>query len=183
MKYLPGWNTNQQVPCISIVDYATSLHVMAPIFHRETAEVTKGVLRDSWVSWAGVPHNLELDPSSSNLSEMLGEYCENMGINVQHIAADSHWQLGKVERHGHWFAKIFERVCDECQPTSAEEFVDCVMQTQVAKTLSLAKVVQAHINWCLVGILGSHKTCFRKTLMSQPRMQFLPMQDTKDHRQ
>ena len=32
VKYLPGWNTNQQVPCISIVDYATSLHVMAPIF-------------------------------------------------------------------------------------------------------------------------------------------------------
>ena len=123
----------QQVPCISIVDYATSLHVMAPIFHRETAEVTKGVLCDSWISWAGVPQNLELDPSSSNLSEMLGDYCESMGINVQHIAADSHWQLGKVERHGHWFAKIFERVCDECQPTSAEEFVDCVMQTQVAK--------------------------------------------------
>eukprot|EP00435_Cladocopium_sp_Y103_P059600 s1213_g21.t1 len=74
VKYLPGWKDNQQVPCISIVDYATSLHVMAPIFHRETAEVTKGVLRDSWITWAGVPQVLELDPSSSNLSDMLGEY-------------------------------------------------------------------------------------------------------------
>eukprot|EP00435_Cladocopium_sp_Y103_P036191 s2735_g9.t1 len=79
VKYLPGWRENQQVPCISIIDYATSLHVMAPIFHRETAELTKGVLRDSWISWAGVPQTLELDPSSSNLSDMFGEYCESMG--------------------------------------------------------------------------------------------------------
>ena len=36
-------------------------------------------------------------------------------------------------RHGQWFARIFEKVIDECRPTSAEEFVDCVLQTQVAK--------------------------------------------------
>eukprot|EP00435_Cladocopium_sp_Y103_P019462 s1915_g4.t1 len=133
VKYIQGWKENQLVPCISIIDYATSLHVMAPIFKRETAELTKGVLRDSWIAWAGVPKVLEMDPSSSNLSDMLGDFCESMGINVQHIAADSHWQLGKVERHGHWFAKIFERVCDECRPSTPEEFVDCVIQTQTAK--------------------------------------------------
>eukprot|EP00435_Cladocopium_sp_Y103_P057771 s2526_g20.t1 len=139
VKYLPGWRPNQMVPCISIIDYATSLHIMAPIFQRENAELTKGVLRDSWIAWAGVPKMLEMDPSSSNLSEMLGDYCDSMGIDTSHIAADSHWQLGKVERHGHWFAKIFERVCDECQPTSGEEFVDCVMQTQIAKNALISE--------------------------------------------
>ena len=67
------------------------------------------------------------------LSELLEEYCDSMGIDTSHIAAGSHWQLGKVERHGHWFAKIFDRVCDECQPTSEGESVDCVLQTQIAK--------------------------------------------------
>eukprot|EP00435_Cladocopium_sp_Y103_P057558 s34_g19.t2 len=139
VKYLKGWKTNQMVPCISIIDYATSLHIMAPIFQRENAEITKGVLRDSWIAWAGVPKMLEMDPSSSNLSDLLGDYCESMGIDTSHIAADSHWQLGKVERHGHWFAKIFERVCDECQPTTSHEFVDCVLQTQTAKNALISE--------------------------------------------
>lgn len=133
IKYLPGWQSNQRVPCVNIVDYATSLQIMAPIFRRETAELLKGVLRDSWITWAGPPKVLELDAARANLSELLSEFCESIGVDVQHIAADAHWQLGKVERHGHWFSQIFERVIDECRPQSAEEFVDCVMQTQCAK--------------------------------------------------
>ena len=133
VKYLPGWKVNQQAPCVSLVDYATSLHIMAPIFQRETAEILKGVLRDSWISWAGTPQMLEMDPSKPNLSEALGQYCENMGIHVMHTAAESHWQLGKVERHGHWFQKIFQKVSEECPPTSPEEFVENVIQTQIAK--------------------------------------------------
>eukprot|EP00435_Cladocopium_sp_Y103_P053201 s487_g17.t1 len=53
--------------------------------------------------------------------------------------ADAHWQLGKVERHGQWFAQIFERVIDECRPQSAEEFVDCVMQTLCAKNALISE--------------------------------------------
>eukprot|EP00435_Cladocopium_sp_Y103_P030061 s1739_g7.t1 len=139
IKYLPGWKVNQRVPCINIVDYSTSLQIMAPIFDRESAEVTKGVFRDSWLAWAGPPKVLELDSSSSNLSDALGEFCEAHGIDMQHIAADAHWQLGKVERHGHWFSQIFERVADECRPTTAEEFVDCVLQTQTAKNALISE--------------------------------------------
>ena len=133
VKYLPGWKSNQKVPCINIIDYATSLQVMRPIFQRETAEITKGVLRDSWIHWAGIPEHLELDPSKPNLSTMLAEYCESRGIVMHHIAADAHWQLGKVERHGQWFQSIFKKVCDEHPPMSAEDFVDRVSQTQQAK--------------------------------------------------
>ena len=133
VKYLSGWKPNQRVPCVSIVDYATSLQVVAPIFESETAEILKGVLRDSWISWAGVPQHLEMDPSKPNLSAALAEYCENSGIQVHHISADAHWQLGKVERHGQWFARIFDRVCDENPPTTGDEFVDRVIHTQQAK--------------------------------------------------
>ena len=133
VKYLPGWRPNQRVPCVSIIDYGSSLHVMTPIFQRETAELLKGVLRDSWLLWAGAPEVLELDPSRPNLSDALGEYCEGHGINLMHTAADSHWQLGKVERHGQWFEKILSKVHEENPPTSPEEFVENVMQTQIAK--------------------------------------------------
>ena len=84
VKYLNGWKTNQRVPCVSIVDYATSLQIVAPIFECETAEILKGVLRDSWISWAGIPMHLEMDSSKPNLSNALAEFCENSGIQVHH---------------------------------------------------------------------------------------------------
>ena len=133
VKYLQGWKTNQRVPCVSIVDYATSFQIVAPIFESENAEILKGVLRDSWMSWAGVPQHLEMDPSKPNLSAALAEFCENAGIQVHHTAAEAHWQLGKVERHGQWFSRIFDRVCNEDPPTSGDEFVDRVVHTQQAK--------------------------------------------------
>eukprot|EP00434_Breviolum_minutum_P004560 symbB.v1.2.004023.t1/scaffold227.1/size261201/9 len=133
VKYLPGWKTNQRVPCVNIVDHGTSMQVMAPIFTRETGELLKGVFRDSWLTWAGPPVHLITDPSKPNLSQELQQFCENHGINMSHIAADAHWQLGKTERHGHWFEQILERIMDEVRPQSAEEFVDCVTQAQVAK--------------------------------------------------
>jgi len=106
---------------------------MAPIFQKENAELLKGVLRDSWISWAGPPKVLEMDPSRPNLSDALGEFCQSLGIDVAFTAAESHWQLGKVERHGHWFEKILLRVHDEHPPECAEHFVDNIIQTQVAK--------------------------------------------------
>ena len=133
VKYLPGWKANQRVPCVNIVDHGTSMQVMAPIFTRETGELLKGVFRDSWLTWAGPPVHLITDPSKPNLSQELQQFCENNGIHMSHIAADAHWQLGKTERHGQWFEQIFERITDEVRPTTAEEFVDCVIQAQVAK--------------------------------------------------
>ena len=80
IKYLPGWRVNQRVPCISIVDYASSLHVVAPIFQRETAELVKTVLRVAWISWADTPKVLERDPARTNLSDELGQFCQTLGI-------------------------------------------------------------------------------------------------------
>lgn len=138
VKYLKGWKVNQRIPCVSIVDYGTSFQIMAPIFERENAELLKGVLRDSWIAWAGPPQNLTTDPAKPNISDALAEFLEGNGIKHHKIAADAHWQLGKVERHGQWFEKIFDRVCDECQPSDAEAFVDCVLQTQCAKNSLIA---------------------------------------------
>lgn len=75
---------------------------------------------------------IELDPSKPNLSDGLGDFLESMGIDVIHTA-DSHWQLGKVEQHGQWFERILSKIHDQEAPTTAEQFVDTVMQAQIAK--------------------------------------------------
>ena len=87
----------------------------------------------------GTPKILEMDSSSTNLSEALGDFCEAQGIDLQHIAAGAHRQLGKVERHAHWFSQIFERVANECRPSSSEEFVTCALQRQIAKNAFISE--------------------------------------------
>ena len=139
IKHLPSWQTGQKVPCVNIVDYASSLQIMVPLFKRETGELIRSVVRHRWVAWAGPPKVLVLDPARPNLGEVLGEFCNNQGITVEQTATGSHWQLGKVERHGGWFQNILQRVLDDVRPTSEEEYMTCIVQTQSAKNSLLTE--------------------------------------------
>jgi hypothetical protein len=133
VKYLPSWKPGKTIQCVNIVDYASSLQIVVPIFQHETSDIIKGVLRDNWISWAGVPEFLITDPHKPNVGEVVASYCQDLGIKQLSTAAEAHFQLGKVERHGQWFQHIFERVCDQVRPSNDEEWIDCVIQTQTAK--------------------------------------------------
>ena len=73
------------------------------------------------------------------MSDLFNDFCQAQDITVLQIAAESHWQLGKVERHGGWFRSILKRVLDEVQPTSEEECRTCIAQTQLAKNALLTQ--------------------------------------------
>ena len=139
VKYLPGWQARQKIPCVNIVDYATSLQVMVPLTKMETGDTIRAALRDRWVSWAGPPQVLNLDPSQPNLSEALGSYCNNVGIDMRHTAAEAHYQLGKVERHGQWLGRIMQRVLDEIRPDTEQEWLDCLSHAQSSKNTLLTE--------------------------------------------
>ena len=133
VKYLPGWQPQQKIPCVNCVDMATSLQVMTPITKRETGELLVDAFRDRWIAWAGPPQRLVLDPSQPNLSATFGEFCNNHGVDVQQTAAEAPWQLGKTERHGQWFQRILARVLDDMKPENEREWLSCVFQAQSAK--------------------------------------------------
>ena len=177
VKYLPGWKVNQRIPCVSLVDYGTSMHIMAPIFQKENAELLKGVLRDSWIAWAGVPRHLSVDPAKPNISDALAEYAENNGITIHQTAADAHWQLGKVERHGQWFARIFDRVCDEVRPSTPEQFVDCVIQTQTAKNTLIS---QSGVSPCQL-VFGKNPHVPQDLLQDDPHVVASDAVEQTDH--
>ena len=139
VKYLPSWKEGQKVPAVNILDYATGLQVMVPIFRKETADLTRAAVRDHWISWAGPPVAIALDPSRPNMSDLFNDFCQAQGITVLQTAAESHWQLGKVERHGGWFQSILKRVLDEVKPTSDEEYRTCIVQAQSAKNALLTQ--------------------------------------------
>ena len=95
---------------------------------------SRGVLRDTWIAWASIPGFLVTDPHKTNVGEVMASFGQDQGIKQLSTAAEAHFQLGKVERHGQWFQHSSERVCDQCRPTCEEEWVDCAVQAQTAKS-------------------------------------------------
>ena len=134
VKYLPGWNVNQMIPCLNIIDYASSLQVVVPLYRRETAEVIRKVFMERWVSWAGPPSELVCDPAKPNIAEAFTNPLESLGTIVKITAADAHWQLGKTEVHGGWFGKIVARILSERNPSTLQEWEECVYKQPIVRT-------------------------------------------------
>ncbi|OLP84633.1 Copia protein, partial [Symbiodinium microadriaticum] len=127
VKYLPGWMPNQKIPTLNIVDYASSFQVMVPLPGRETSEMIKKAFQERWVAWAGVPHEIVVDPAQTNLSDVFTEPQELAGAIVSATAAEAHWQLGKVEVHGGWFSRVLQKVIADCAPHDRETWLECVV--------------------------------------------------------
>lgn len=126
VKYLRGWAVNQKIPAINIVDYASSFQIMVPIFKKETSEQIRQVIQDRWISWAGTPDEIVMDPAKPNIREALVRPTELSGSIVHITAADAHHQLGKVEVHGGWFGHVLDRILQEQSPANAAQWMECV---------------------------------------------------------
>ena len=100
---------------------------------KESSELIKRTLQEQWVSWAGYPKQLSVDPAKPNISEAMADLCEANGFQLNMIAGEAHWQLGRVERHGGWFAQMPDRVVQDVGVSSQSEFKDSVVHTQCAK--------------------------------------------------
>ena len=126
VKYLQGWQPNQKIPCLNVVDYASSYQIMVPLSGRATGEMIRQAFQERWVTWAGVPEEIIVDPDQANLSAALTIPQELAGAHVSTTAAEAHWQLGKVEVHGGWFGRILDKVLAEAMPHNRELWLECV---------------------------------------------------------
>ena len=133
VKRLPGWQVNQQVKCLNIVDYASSFQVMLPFYEVEKASVLRRLYQEGWLRWAGPPVELLLDAATTNMAESMIDPLEQSGTRVMSIAAEAHNQLGKVEKHGHLFENILVKVLEQVQPQNREEYEACLLQTANSK--------------------------------------------------
>ena len=131
VKWLPGWKPNQKVKAVNIVDQGSCFQQVVPFFEVETSLVIRQVFMDSWVRWAGFPQELVMDQAATNVGEAFQDTLETHGTTSRFIAAEAHWQLGRTEVHGGWFARVLEKVILEHSPTSKEAWLDCVVQAHV----------------------------------------------------
>eukprot|EP00435_Cladocopium_sp_Y103_P043787 s1055_g12.t1 len=139
VKNLRGWLPNQKIKALNVVDTASSFQRVVPFFQTETSTLLRQLLSDHWIAWAGPPREIVLDPAQTNLGDPMVLPCEMQGTQIRPIAAGAHWQLGKTESHGGWFAHVLDRIIEEQQPTSKEEWLSCVCHAHVKN-----QMIQVH---------------------------------------
>ena len=127
------WKNSQGTPFVFVhcVDEGT-LFQMA----RECEGTSAAQLRafeDMWISWAGPPKVLYLDPASEYASREWMARMQGMDIQVRMSAADSHWQLGRAEAHGGVLKAMMSRMDLEVPIRTQEEFRTALLQAVVAK--------------------------------------------------
>ena len=131
VKWLPGWKINQKVKALNLVDHASSFQLVLPFFEQETSETIRELYAQRWVQWAGPPSELVMDPARTNLGKQMLDPVEAEGTHVLITAAGAHWQLGKTEVHGGWFARVLEKVIEQTQPNTKTEWLECVRAAHV----------------------------------------------------
>ena len=55
-------------------------------------------LQETWIRFFGHPSTLRLDPEGAFRSRALEEFCGSRDIELEHCAAEAHYQIGVVER-------------------------------------------------------------------------------------
>ena len=144
VKLLPGWQTNQKIKALNIVDTASGFQRVIPFFTTETSSVLLKLLRDHWFSWAGPPKEIVLDPSGTNLGEPLVVPFEDLGVHIRPIAAGAHYQLGKTESHGGWFERVLSKVLSEYPPQNQDMWLECVADSHVKNQMLQNHGVSPH---------------------------------------
>ena len=131
VKFLPGWKPGQKIKALNLVDQASCFQIMVPFHERETSVLLRTLVEDHWFRWAGAPAEVIMDPAQTMLGEHLQSLFEAHGTNVKFIAAEAHWQLGRTENHGGWFARVLEKMLQERSPMDRISWEHCVKYAHV----------------------------------------------------
>ena len=101
------------------------------------SRLAQKVVEESWMSWAGAPHELILDCGGEFVSNQWKEFLQKEGIKTILTAAP--WQRGKIERHGGIVKEMLSRI-DHDQPINNEAEFDRALNQCFRAKNSLAIV-------------------------------------------
>eukprot|EP00435_Cladocopium_sp_Y103_P032016 s3083_g8.t1 len=81
------------------VDSATSFQVVC-VSPSRSADAFLECFLQSWLQWAGTPHELIVDAGTELNSEEVTNFAQAHNIHMTTISTEAHFQNGKAERHG-----------------------------------------------------------------------------------
>ena len=127
----------QRYTFLHVIDEGTLFHAAMPAGTSQ-AERTQAFQR-MWMSWAGPPQTIYVDPASAFNSEVWRTQMQSLDVRIKMTAAEAHWQLGRVEIHGGVLKKMMDKVDCEFPVTSLEQFEQMLVLACNAKN-SLSRV-------------------------------------------
>ena len=130
---LVSWRSAQgtEFQFVHFIDEGTLFHLGA-----ECSQGAEGVIElfeQRWVSWAGQPREVYVDPGGEFVSDAFAAKMQASGIHVHMSASDSHWQLGRTEIHGSTVKRMLTRMDLEFPIDSSEAFGKALRQVFNAK--------------------------------------------------
>ena len=131
VKNIPGWLPNQKIKALNIVCHGSCYQLMIPFFQAETSELLRKLFTDHWLRIFGPPKVVVLDQARTNMGDALQNHLDLQGTEVRQIAGEAHWQLGRTEVHGGWFARILTKVIAEHTPENQKAWEECVTHAHV----------------------------------------------------
>ena len=90
------------------VDSATSFQV-ACVAPSRSAEAFLECFVQSWLMWAGTPHEIIVDAGTELNSEEITKFAQGHNIHMITTSTEAHFQNGKAERHGSILQNMLNR--------------------------------------------------------------------------
>eukprot|EP00971_Amphidinium_carterae_P172783 3425159-Amphidinium_carterae.1 len=128
--------TGTNHPILGLIDAATHLHVARRITSKNALDMWK-VFLDTWISPFGVPVELKVDADPA-FRGTFGEGCGRLGIELLHVPADRHSQLGRIERHNAVLRVTLLKMISEHSVHTPED-LDTTLQAAVSAKNSLSR--------------------------------------------
>ena len=139
--YLDGvkWTNSQgkSFHWFHMLDAGTNFHVAFIAPSRATSEVIH-LINQHWICWAGAPSNLVVDAATEFNNEEFSNFCQRFSIRCASINPESHWQMGKAERHGKFVQEMLTKIDCERNINDYNDLQQALnMSTQSKNSLSV----------------------------------------------
>ena len=92
-----------------VIDHGTNYHT-AIIAPNRSSESAIECLHQMWLCWAGMPNEIVTDAATEFESEEFQAMLQRNGVESVVTNPDSHWQLGKTERHGSFLQSMLQKI-------------------------------------------------------------------------
>jgi len=116
---------------LHFLDEGTLFHLGSHCF--EDADSQVRCFETVWLSWAGPPKEVYLDPAKEYTGDRWIAKMQEEDIKLKMSATDSHWQLGRVEAHGSVVKRMLDRMNSEKPILDNECFQAALRQVFNAK--------------------------------------------------
>ena len=119
-----------QVYVVHFIDECSCFHLGRRVESRHTSAALPA-FQESWVSWAGAPREIYLDPAGELRSSDMRTALQS--LNIQAFVTSEAWQRGRVERHGQVNKQMLTRLDQEVPFSTVEEIDTALLQCFRAK--------------------------------------------------